>query len=190
MVSAYTLMSDRPRLSLYWESGLKWIGFFFAATNKQSLPVLGEWIEIILPSSLLRFPTRLSLYWESGLKYTISSGKMKVKVSPCIGRVDWNNGKILTNEDKACLSLYWESGLKFTGEHKMRCWICLSLYWESGLKFFCGQYGSRLIRLSLYWESGLKYFLSRRLLNHQVTSLPVLGEWIEIREPIQWRRLV
>ena len=78
-------------LSLYWESGLKYRrGRGEIQQHSRSLPVLGEWIEILL--YLLNF----LVHW----------------VSPCIGRVDWNPDMRYLFVPELRLSLYWESGLK------------------------------------------------------------------------------
>ena len=85
------LLEPYTRLSLYGESGLKFIFNWDKPWIVMSLPVWGEWIEI------------------TGSIISLSE---PVAVSPCMGRVDWNNPYLTASIVWLCLSLYGESGLK------------------------------------------------------------------------------
>ena len=80
----------------------------------QSLPSLGEWIEMFNKSISHKESSRLSLRWESGLK--------------CLTKMLAVRGKRL--------SLRWESGLKLSALVRLTKQECLSLRWESGLKYY------------------------------------------------------
>ena len=100
-----------------------------------SLPLRGEWIEIMMDKEKEAQREGLSLCGESGLKCCPCSPLQKLNsVSPFAGRVDWN--PVISKEvaAKIGLSLCGESGLKCFMLHLFLNILRLSLCGESGLK--------------------------------------------------------
>ena len=147
------------RLSPCGESGLKCSRWWTAADAAASLPMRGEWIEM-LHTSITRamVSSSLSPCGESGLKYCpITEQLWASSLSPC-----------------------GESGLKFFGPLHACGALCLSPCGESGLK--CPPdppHGRQVGRLSPCGESGLKSSALIDTIRRSV-SLPMRGEWIEI----------